>query len=45
MRQSYMQEKIKNLIKDALKNLDIEVGDIVLEHPEDLKNGMVNVDE
>ncbi|HTE49172.1 MAG TPA: arginine--tRNA ligase [Candidatus Paceibacterota bacterium] len=34
-----MQEKIKNLIKDALKNLDIEASNIVLEHPEDLKNG------
>ena len=34
-----MQEKIKNLIKDALKNLDIEVSDIALEHPADLKMG------
>ena len=34
-----MQEEIKNLIKDALKNLDIEVSNIELEHPEDLKNG------
>ena len=34
-----MQEKIKNLIKDALKNLDIEVSNIALEHPEDFKNG------
>ncbi len=34
-----MQNKIKNLIKDALKNLDIEVNSISLEHPEDLKNG------
>lgn len=34
-----MQDKIKNLIKDALKNLEIEVGDIVLEHPADLKMG------
>jgi arginyl-tRNA synthetase len=34
-----METKIKNLIKDALKNLNIEVSDILLEHPEDLKNG------
>ncbi len=34
-----MQDEIKNLIKDALKNLDIEVNDIVVEHPEDFKNG------
>ncbi len=34
-----MQDKIRNLIKDALKNLDIEASTIVLEHPEDLKNG------
>lgn len=34
-----MQQEIKNLIKDALKNLNIEVSNIVLEHPEDLKNG------
>jgi len=34
-----MQNEIKNLIKDALKNLNIEVSNIVLEHPEDLKNG------
>ncbi|MDO8659889.1 MAG: arginine--tRNA ligase [Candidatus Parcubacteria bacterium] len=34
-----MQNKIKNLIHDALKNLDIEVNSISLEHPEDLKNG------
>ncbi len=34
-----MQEKIKNLIKDALENLEIEINDIALEHPEDLKNG------
>ena len=34
-----MQEKIKNLINDALKNLDIEVSNIALEHPEDFKNG------
>ncbi len=34
-----MQEKIKNLIKDALKNIGMETNDIVLEHPEDFKNG------
>jgi len=34
-----MEQEIKNLIKDALKNLDIEVNDIVVEHPEDFKNG------
>ena len=34
-----MQKEIKNLIKDALKNLEIETNDIALEHPEDLKNG------
>ena len=34
-----MQEKIKNLIKDALENLKIEVNDIALEHPADLKMG------
>jgi arginyl-tRNA synthetase len=34
-----MEEKIINLIKDALKNLDIEMSDIGLEHPADLKMG------
>lgn len=34
-----MQEKIKNLIKDALKNLAIETNDISLEHPADSKMG------
>lgn len=34
-----MENQLKNLIKDALKNLTIEVSDIALEHPEDLKNG------
>lgn len=34
-----MQGKIKNLIKEALKKLDIEEVDFVVEHPEDLKNG------
>ncbi|MDE2399421.1 MAG: arginine--tRNA ligase [Patescibacteria group bacterium] len=34
-----MEKEIKNLIKDALENLDIEVSDISLEHPADLKMG------
>lgn len=34
-----MQEKIKNLIKEALENLDIEVSDIVVEHPADISMG------
>ena len=34
-----MEDKIKNLIKDALQNLEIETNSIILEHPEDLKNG------
>lgn len=34
-----MEKEIKNLIKDALENLNIEVGNIVVEHPEDLQNG------
>ncbi|OGI61068.1 arginine--tRNA ligase [Candidatus Nomurabacteria bacterium RIFCSPHIGHO2_01_FULL_38_19] len=34
-----MQKEIKNLIKDALKNLNMEVSDIVLEHPADLRMG------
>ena len=34
-----MQDKIKNLIKDTLKNLNIEGVDFGVEHPEDLKNG------
>ena len=34
-----MKEKIENLIKDALENLNIEFGSIVLEHPVDLKMG------
>ena len=34
-----MQNELKKLIKDALENLNIEVNDLVLEHPEDLKNG------
>ncbi|MCX6751519.1 MAG: arginine--tRNA ligase [Candidatus Nomurabacteria bacterium] len=34
-----MQEKIENLIREVLKKLDIEVKDIFLEHPADLKMG------
>lgn len=34
-----MEDKIKNLIKHALKNIDVGVENIALEHPEDLKNG------
>ena len=34
-----MQEKIKNLINDALKNLGIEAENISLEHPADIKMG------
>jgi arginyl-tRNA synthetase len=34
-----MQEEIKKLIKDALENLNIEVSDFALEHPENLENG------
>ncbi len=34
-----MEQEIKKLIKDALLNLEIEVSDFALEHPEDLKNG------
>lgn len=34
-----MQEIIKQQINNALKNLGIESGSIVLEHPADLKNG------
>lgn len=34
-----MQNEIKSLINMALENLKIGVSDIVLEHPEDLKNG------
>ncbi|KKS73438.1 MAG: Arginine-tRNA ligase [Parcubacteria group bacterium GW2011_GWF2_42_7] len=34
-----MQDKIKNLIKDALQNLGIEASEIALEHPADLKMG------
>ncbi len=36
---SNMETKIKNLIKDALKNLGIEAEAIVLEHPADIKMG------
>jgi arginyl-tRNA synthetase len=34
-----IEEKIKNLIKEALKKLQIEGVDFVVEHPEDFKNG------
>ncbi|MFA6585886.1 MAG: arginine--tRNA ligase [Candidatus Paceibacterota bacterium] len=34
-----MQHNLKNLIKNALKNLNIEIEDISLEHPADLKMG------
>ena len=34
-----MKDKIQNLIKDALKNIGLEVSQIALERPEDLKNG------
>ena len=34
-----MENQIRNLIKDALENLEIEVNSIVLEHPADLKMG------
>ncbi len=36
---SKMQEKIKEQIKIALQELGIETGNILLEHPADLKNG------
>ena len=34
-----IEEKIKNLIIEALKNLGIEDVNFVVEHPEDLQNG------
>jgi len=34
-----MKIQIQNLIKDALKNINIEVNNIILEHPSDLKMG------
>ena len=34
-----MKEKIKNLISEALKKLEIEEVDFSVEHPEDLSNG------
>jgi arginyl-tRNA synthetase len=34
-----MQNKIKKLIEDVLKNLDLEESDFIVEHPEDFKNG------
>ena len=36
-----MQDEIKKLIKDALENLEIEVSDFGLEHPADLKMGII----
>src|SRR3989344_1732256 len=37
--ESNMETEIKNLIRGALTNLEIEVTDIVLEHPDDSENG------
>src|SRR3989344_8809600 len=34
-----IQEKLDGLIKQTLKNLGIEAGEIVLEHPADLAHG------
>ncbi len=34
-----MEQKIKNLIIEALKNLEIEGGDFIVEHPADLTKG------
>jgi arginyl-tRNA synthetase len=34
-----MQEKIKNVIRDALKKLGIDTQDIVLEHPTEISHG------
>ena len=34
-----MKEKIENLIKNVLKNLEIEIEDFSVLHPDDLKNG------
>ena len=34
-----MEDKIRNLIKNALESLEVEGVDFVVEHPEDLKNG------
>ncbi|MFZ2205741.1 MAG: arginine--tRNA ligase [Minisyncoccia bacterium] len=34
-----MEQKIKNLITEALKNLNIEGGDFIVEHPADLTKG------
>src|SRR3989344_6954609 len=34
-----MKEKLTNLIKEALKSLDLRVDDFVVEHPVDLKMG------
>ena len=37
--ESNMQEKIENLIKEALKSLNIEANNFSVEHPDDFKNG------
>ncbi|MEI8270556.1 MAG: arginine--tRNA ligase, partial [bacterium] len=34
-----IKDKIQNLIKEVLKNLGINAENIILEHPEDFKNG------
>src|SRR5947207_2421633 len=34
-----MKQQIENLIRQALKNLDITDANFVVEHPEDMKNG------
>ena len=34
-----IKSKIENLIKETLKNLDIEIEEISLEHPADLNMG------
>src|SRR3989344_6207372 len=34
-----MKEKIQKLIEDALKNLGLESGGFIVEHPEDLSHG------
>jgi len=38
-RDKNMEERIKKLIQDALENLDVEVTEISLEHPADIKMG------
>jgi len=34
-----VQEKITNLIDEAIKSLDLKAGDFTVEHPTDLKMG------